>query len=302
MSNPKLIEFNGKIASISEHCRDIGANIKSIYIRKKKTGKSIIELLTEFLEHGDTRNVRFNGKIQPLKDHCKDLGMSYATLYAYREKTGKSTLECLQHYLEVGVNSPINHPKDKRFYEIWSNMLKRCFNKNHKMYKYYGGKGITVCERWLKYEYFEEDMYNAYLWHVTKYGEKDTTLDRIKGNRNYMPNNCRWATRREQAINRKQKECDIILPTGETVTELSKRTGVPKTVIFNRYKLGWSIEKIIATPIKKYTHYYLPCGILLRHHCLKNKYVYVTIVGYIKQYDLSPDQALAKYLEKRKKK
>jgi hypothetical protein len=68
-------------------------------------------------------------------------------------------------------------------------MVYRCSNKKDKKYKYYGGRGIKVCPRWLSFEMFYKDM-----------GErpKGTTLDRLNGNGNYEPKNCRWATDKEQ--------------------------------------------------------------------------------------------------------
>jgi hypothetical protein len=79
-------------------------------------------------------------------------------------------------------------------------MKQRCLNPNNKNYKDYGGDGITVCERWIKFENFLEDM-----------GERPigTTLDRFPNKRgNYEPGNCRWATLSEQNKNRRQWKKD----------------------------------------------------------------------------------------------
>jgi len=83
-------------------------------------------------------------------------------------------------------------------FRIWSGLFRRCYNKNFKAYKYYGGRGITVCERWFKFENFYEDMGNRPI------GE---SIDRINNDGNYEPGNCRWATALVQRQNqRKNKE------------------------------------------------------------------------------------------------
>ena len=94
-----------------------------------------------------------------------------------------------------------------RLYSIWQSMKQRCFDVTHKSYKYYVAKGVVVCDRWKNsFIGFRDDMYSSYLNHVEKYGEKDTTLDRIDVNGNYEPSNCRWATWKEQQANKREKQ------------------------------------------------------------------------------------------------
>ena len=86
-------------------------------------------------------------------------------------------------------------------YAVWSEMRRRCGASGHKDYKYYGARGIAVCQEW-------RESFEAFYDHVSvlpHYGEKGRSLDRINNNKNYEPGNVRWATAAEQAQNRRRR-------------------------------------------------------------------------------------------------
>lgn len=96
-----------------------------------------------------------------------------------------------------------------REYRSWQHMKDRCYNTNHKRYRDWGGRGITVCKRWLEsFENFFTDMGEK------PRGDEWYTLDRIDNNGNYNKKNCRWATPTEQRSNRRTQE-QILIDRGE---------------------------------------------------------------------------------------
>lgn len=122
-------------------------------------------------------------------------------------------------------------------------MKAACNNPNHHNYANYGGRGITMCERWKSFENFLADM-----------GERPSrqhTIDRIDNNGNYEPGNCRWATPRQQLTNKRNNV--RLTFNGETMTlmEWSERYNLLFETLRGRLKRGWSVEDALTRPIAK---------------------------------------------------
>jgi len=122
----------------------------------------------------------------------------------------------------------------KKIYGVWKNMVRRCVNPKDAMYHLYGGRGIKVCERWRKFEFFLADMGHP---------PKGKTLDRIDNNGGYCQENCRWATPSEQAHNRRT----TYIIEGKTIAEIANSVGIHRGTIYNRIRRGWSVEDAIST-------------------------------------------------------
>ena len=145
-----------------------------------------------------------------------------------------------------------------RLYNVWKNMKVRCNNPNYKEYKYYGQRGISVCEDWNEFNNFYEWAINNGYDENAKRGE--CTLDRIDTNKNYEPSNCRWVSMKIQANNRRKwgtvtkKHKKITWSyNGEchTVAEWSELTGIDEKVLRSRYYKGWDIGRLLTTPVNK---------------------------------------------------
>lgn len=120
-----------------------------------------------------------------------------------------------------------------RIYREWAGMKARCYCKSHNKFPKYGGAGIVVCDEWKEFLPF-------YEW-ALKHGYSDgLTLDRINGNGNYEPDNCRWASYKVQNNNRNINVYVEINGEKKTVTEWSEVYNISPITVFSRIKNGWS--------------------------------------------------------------
>jgi len=127
-------------------------------------------------------------------------------------------------------------------YHAWLSMVKRCTCPKNKSYRNYGGRGIKVCERWSDFVNFLADM-----------GKKPDglTLERIDNNKGYSPENCKWATLKEQARNRRI----TTFMTHDGVTrsrpEWAEIMGITNSTIRSRMEKGWSVHRALTEPVQR---------------------------------------------------
>lgn len=142
----------------------------------------------------------------------------------------------------------IKHNKPTRLYSVYRSMINRCCNKNDNAYERYGGRGICVCDEWLRdydkfYDWAIENGYDS------KANRGECTLDRINNDGNYEPNNCRWVTCVEQSKNRRSNH--YITINGETgiLFDMARKYGVSPKLVHKRItQYGWSPERAIFEP------------------------------------------------------
>lgn len=127
--------------------------------------------------------------------------------------------------------------KNERLYRIWCGMKQRCCNTKSTNYNNYGGRGIKVCEEW------ESDFGLFYNWAMQNGYNDELTIDRINVDGNYEPSNCKWVTRYQQSINRRDNI--FVSFKGKKVfsREIDKEHGFRLGTIARRLREGWDVEE-----------------------------------------------------------
>jgi hypothetical protein len=122
-------------------------------------------------------------------------------------------------------------------------MKQRCYCPNNPSYKKYGGRGITVCQEWVdSFENFLEDMGNK--------PSATYTIDRIDVDDDYYPENCRWASKKEQVRNRTNTVCLTYQGVTKPLAHWAEQLNISEKCLRSRIVLGWSDEKILTTPAR----------------------------------------------------
>jgi hypothetical protein len=141
----------------------------------------------------------------------------------------------------------INRGKGSPEYRIWAKIKGRCLNPKDRAFKYYGGRGISICDEW-------QTSFAAFLRDVGRRPSPELTLDRTDNNKGYAKDNCRWATRRVQSQNRRCVKGITLNGRTQSLADWSRETGISIGLLFARIRvLGWTDEQALTTPVKSRT-------------------------------------------------
>lgn len=154
----------------------------------------------------------------------------------HSERAAKRIYKMHEKNIKTGIsNSPT--------YQSWCGMKQRCTNPRSNFFSYYGGRGIIICPRWIdSFENFLVDMGKKPHGH---------SLDRIDPNGNYEPNNCRWATRKQQQNNLRSNRVYEIYGRKLTISQMADLFDIKRSTLDGRISRGITIEKAVIPPKKR---------------------------------------------------
>jgi hypothetical protein len=149
---------------------------------------------------------------------------------------------CISRNNLVRISTTHGESKTTPEYRTWLNMIDRCYRPKNKSHARYGGRGITVCERW-------RNSYEDFLADMGRKPSSEHSIERIDNSKGYEPSNCRWATQKEQQRNRRSNR--LVTYNGQTrpVAEWGEILGIRHQIIIDRLDRGWTPERTFdATP------------------------------------------------------
>lgn len=179
-----------------------------------------------------------NGKNGSARWHCICECGKEKEIYTSSLTSGKSKSCGCSNYKNLKITQPTHGMTGTKIYEAWTHLRSRCKNSKDKNYKNYGGRGITVCKEWNKFENFQE-------W-SNKHGFKDgLSIDRIDNNGNYEPSNCRWTTSKVQQNNTRHNRKLTIKGETKNFLEWCRFIKIDPKTMYYRLKNNWSDERLL---------------------------------------------------------
>lgn len=130
----------------------------------------------------------------------------------------------------------------------YRSMIDRCYNKNAAEYENYGGRGITVCQQWI-------DSIDSFIQDIGVPSSPTHSLDRKDNNAGYSPDNVRWATKKDQSINRRVTQMLSFNGVEMCAADWGRSLGMTKKAVLDRIRAGWPLElALTAPPVKRGLH------------------------------------------------
>ena len=214
-------------------------------------------------DESEFQYVKPNGKPKTVQRHYVKVQCECGNVFIASYKLLRSgkllSCGCLRHEMLVSRNTThglLSDPLMATLYRnVYTQMIRRCYNESCAAYKNYGGRGISICDEWYTpgvkgnpgfVNFSNWAMSNGYKHEPDANSINIWSIDRIKVDGNYCPDNCRWATREEQA-NNKRNNITLIDITGEEIPrgEFSSKYGLDNKITIGRYNAGWSMEALL---------------------------------------------------------
>ena len=145
----------------------------------------------------------------------------------------------------LGLSNKTHGMSNTFIYKVWTGIKRRCYNENEEFYHHYGGRGIKMCDEWLN------DPQAFIDWALSNGYKHGLWIERIDNDGDYTPINCRWATIKEQSMNRRTNRFFTVRGITASLKEFSIITGIGQATIIHRLKAGWSEEDAIYAPIQQ---------------------------------------------------
>ena len=164
-------------------------------------------------------------------------------------KQGLSTSCGCERKQKISEKVKTHGMTNTRLYRIWAGLKARCYNPKKDNYKWYGGKGVKMCDEW-------KNSFEAFsTWAISQGYTDELTIDRIDSSGNYEPSNCRWISIKEQQNNRHDNIIITFEGKTQTLSKWAEEKGINRVTLWNRiFNYKWDLEKAMNTKVINKTH------------------------------------------------